>query len=188
MARGAGLGLLILGARALLVRAGVELNLTWPQPNQRLSYLGGPFPILNFMGEILLATLGMTFLLVFVLSLGRRLTGNTALLALLGGACWAVFELGSVPIDWYNVGVSFVVAASLALVLIRFDMLTLLAASLTSDLWGHGYTLLQMFELIGNTPVVLLFALWTLGVAAAVYFGFRPLLQRAGQRAAQLVS
>jgi hypothetical protein len=92
-----------------------------------------------------------------------------------------------VPVDYYNVGVSFVVAAAFALVLLRFDMLTLLAAAVTSDLWSNGYTLLQMFELVGNTPVVLLFALWTLGVAAALYFGYRPLLQRAGQRAAQLV-
>jgi hypothetical protein len=188
VARGAALGLLILGARASLVRAGVATNLTWPQPGQRLSYLGGPFPVLTFVGENLLATLGLTFMLVFVLSLGRRLTAKPVLLTLLGGACWAIFELGTVPIDYYNVGVTFVVAAAFALVLIHFDMLTLLAAALTADLWGNGYTLLSMFELVGNTPVLLLLVAWGIAVAAAIYFGFGPLLQRAGRQAAQLVS
>ena len=187
VARGAALGLLILGLRALLVRAGAAFDWTWPQANARLSFVGAPFPAGTFLGETLLGALGLTFMLGFVLSLARRLTANTLLLMSLGGASWTLFEFGSLPVDFYAAGVTFVVTAAFALVLLRFDLLTLLAAALSADLWASGWTLLQIFELIGNPSVTLFLSLWGAAVAAAIFYGFRSLLQRAGGPAAQLV-
>ena len=109
-------------------------------------------------------------------------------MACLGGASWAVFEFGSLPVDFYSAGVTFVVIAAFALVLLRYDMLTLLAAALSADLWASGWTLLQMSELTGNAPVTMLLVLWGAGLLAAAYFGLRPLLQGTGRPAAEPVS
>jgi hypothetical protein len=183
--RGAALGLTILGLRALLVRVGVAFDITWPQPNLRGSYLSSPLPALTYLGEVLIGSLGLTFMLVFVLSLARRVLSNRLLLACLGGASWALFEFGNLPVDFYAAGVTFVVTTAFAAVLLRYDMLTLLAAAVSADLWASGWTLLQIYELIGNAPVALLLVLWGGGVLAAAYFGLRPLLQREGREAAQ---
>jgi hypothetical protein len=183
-ARGGALGLAILGLQELLQRLGTAFDLTWPLPNPRGPYFSAPLPALVVLAEVVLSSFAVTLFLTFVLSLARRLTPSPLLLTLLGGAAWAATSLGSLPIDGYNVALQFLLGAAYSAVLVGFDVLTLFALTLSSSVWTTGYALLSMFELVGNTPVVLLLGLWSLGTAAALYFGMRQLLQRGVSEAA----
>jgi hypothetical protein len=90
--------------------------------------------------------------------------------------------LQPLPRDWFQIALTLVLVAGFCHVMLVFDLLTLLAAAFTFQLWLHGYAVTRMYELVGNGQFWLVFALWGAMVAWAAIAGFR--LVHVGRRLA----
>jgi hypothetical protein len=122
----------------------------------------------------------------FLLSLARRWTALPWLLAGLGGVILIAGNNFTLPPHWFRLSLLLVTGAAFAGVMLKFDLLTLLAAVLTYDLWDQGYALTLMFQTVGNLQFWLAFAIWAAIFAWAAFAGFRPLWGRMGSRLAEM--
>jgi len=91
------------------------------------------------------------------------------------------FEVAGVQPHHLKLALLFVVYLALVCVFIRFDLLTLLCTIFTYSLWWQNYRLLLLREPIGTTGEWIVFAVWSVVVAAFAAAAFQSPL-RAGYR------
>lgn len=188
--RGIACGLLVLGLHAVLMRAGISTELTWPRLQDHLHEINSPVPGLTLLGWAVVLAASTAFLVGFFLCLARRWTAWAPLPLAFVGLMWVASMSGvqfeSLPRDGFLVLLTFLTAAAFGWVLLAFDLLTLLLAAFTFHLWLRGYALTKMFETVGNWQFWLPFALWAGLFVWALFAAFRPLWNRAGRRLAEM--
>lgn len=187
LARGIACGLVLQGLTSLLLRLGVFAHVTRPPLMQAYGQeLNSFLPFLTCLAIPLAAGLGSAYALVFFLSLARRKTARPLILACLGGLINVAMESVHLPPDWFQMFSTFLVGAALSLVLVGFDMLTVVAAAFTLTLWQTAYPLTQIFETVGNWQYWFPLILWAGIFAWAIFAAFRPTWARLGRRVAEM--
>lgn len=185
LARGIGCGLILLGVCSVLWRLGIWSGLTWPRFGQ-YGELGSPFPSLTSLVHVFESALVPAYMLGLLISLIRRWVAATFLLCVIGGVLWVTQnEFSFLPRDWFLVLPLLMQGIAFCWVLIKFDLLTLLATTLTFFLWWHGYPLAVMQESLQGPERWLSFGVWGAVLAWSAFVGFRPLWARYGRRLAE---
>jgi serine/threonine protein kinase len=187
LVRGISCGLLITGFSSLLVRLGLAAHLTWPELSSDLTMvvMNSYVPPLTFLAFLSMGTVHTAYALGFFLPLVRRWTALPWLLVVLGGVIWVAGSDFTLPLDWFQLCL-LVTGAAFSWVMLKFDLLTLLAALGTYRLWDHGYALTQIFQTVGNLQVWFAFGIWAAVLAWAAFVGFRPLWERLRWRLAEM--
>jgi hypothetical protein len=139
---------------------------------------------LSIPADVLIQTLLGTLFLGFVLVLLRRWTSVTPVLVVVAGALYAISTFAAPTTQWFEFAQVFLLWAGLASIAARFDLLTLVVAAFTLDLWSRFFVLTQVLAPVGASAVWVVFAGWGLVLAWAAFAGFRPLWQRLGGRLA----
>ena len=189
LVRGISCGLLITGSYALLLRLGLSAHLMWPEisPEYEL-VLNSVFPLLTFLVFLSMGAVLAVYVFGFFLSLARRWTALPLLLAVLGGVIWVAKDDFTLPANWFHLSLLLVLGVAFSWVMLKFDLLTLLAAVYTYALWNHGYAFIQIFQSVGNLQFWFGFVIWAAVFAWAAFAGFRPLWARLGSRLAEMFS
>ena len=176
LVRGTSCGLLIAGCFALLVRLGISLRLMWPESSPEFELvMNSGFPLLTFLAFLSTGAVIAAYEFGFFLSLARRWTKLPLLLPVIGGAIWIGKDDFTLPTNWFHISLLLVVGVAFSWVMLKFDLLTLLAAIYTFALWNHGYAFIQIFQSVGNLQFWFAFVIWGAVFAWGAFAGFRPL-------------
>lgn len=186
VARGVACGLLLLGLYTVLLWLGTSAGLTWPRLNPLELEMNSFVPPLTTLSLVVLSAMTTAYSMGFFLSLARRWTSSTLLLAALGGALELAFRDFSVPPQWFLLFLLFTLGVAFARILMSFDLLTLLVATFTFHLWQHSYILIKMFAALDNWGFWLPFVLWAALFTWGAFTAFRPVWDRAGRRVAEI--
>ena len=187
LVRGISCGLLITGFSSLLLRLALSAHLTWPELSSDYNIVINSFiPTLTFPAILSMGPVLTAYAFGFFLSLARRWTALPLLLAVLGGVIWVAGSDFTLPPNWFRLSLLLVTGAAFAWVMLKFDLLAVLAAMCTSALWNQGYVLTQIFQTVGNLQVWFAFVIWAAVFAWAAFVGFRPLWERLGWRLAEM--
>jgi hypothetical protein len=185
LVRGGASGLLLLGINAGLLWLGMRSGWSWPRiPQRGEAQMLSAILSLSIPADVLIQTLFGTLFLGFVLVMLRRWTAVTPVLVVVAGALYAVSTFAAPTTQWFELAQVFVLWASLAYIAARFDLLTLVVAVFTLDLWSRFFVLTQVLAPVGAGAVWVVFAGWAIVLAWAAFVGFRPLWQRLGGRLA----
>jgi hypothetical protein len=190
--RGTLLGLVLLGTDGFLAWVGTSyLGMSLDSLTQAGALAGAfidPLPemsmILNVLVEVMVLAGGMAFLTSFL----ARLTHRPWLAMVLASALLAASGMaqGVGEVQPYHMRVLLVLleCVFLAWIFVRFDLLTLLCAALTSVFCAQNYRFLVMFEPTGSLEQWVAFAVFGLFVLAAASVAFQSSLRAAYQRLA----
>jgi predicted Ser/Thr protein kinase len=187
LVRGISCGLLITGFSSLLLRLGLSAHLTWPELWSGYDLVINSFvATLTFLAILSTGAVALAYTFGFFLSLARRWTALPLLLAVVGGVIEVALSDFTLPPNWFRLSLPLVTGVAFAWVMLKFDLLTLLAAMYTSALWDQGYALTQIYQTVGNLQVWFAFVIWAAVFAWAAFVGFRPLWERLGWRLAEM--
>jgi predicted Ser/Thr protein kinase len=198
--RGSCAGLLLLGVNAGLVAWVLSAGHAWLAPNTHLIWavlwLRQPAASLHTIPLALFAALFLGSALALLAAplrrwLHRPWRGILAAVAIvafvLGGvADQPMFHM--VPVQPEAVGI-LVVAVQLlllGLLLLRFDILTVMVAVFTFEFWWQNYTLMTYFAKVGATEQWIAFSVWGLLVLGAAAVVWQRQLKTAYKRIAEL--
>lgn len=187
--RGFAYGLFVLGLFSGLLRLGLFTRLLSRPPLHNYIYeMNSQLPFLTLLYFVLNEAAATALLIPLLLALIRRQTSSTAALLVAGG----LLEVLTEPLSHHSlhslafqVLTQFAIGIAFAWLLVKFDLLTLLAATFTYALWLRGYPTIPMFETVGNAQFWLPFLLWAAILGWGVFAGFRPSWQRLGGRLAR---
>ncbi|MGA2674970.1 MAG: serine/threonine-protein kinase [Terracidiphilus sp.] len=165
VARGAACGALLLGLYSSLTALAIRWHLGWPLLDDYFRDMNATIPSITLLGEALGNAAITTYALGLVLLLLYRWIKSRPLLALLGTGLWVAsmnrLTLAPLPAgNLFQLGLTFVLVLGLCFVMLSFDVLTLLTAVFTFQLWFHGYPLTQMYSLVGSGQLWLVIVLW----------------------------
>jgi predicted Ser/Thr protein kinase len=185
LVRGISCGLLITGCSTLFWRLGISAHLARPELWDYSQFIESPFPLIAILGMTLMGAVFDAYLAASVLSIARRWISLPLLLAVVGGVVVGLPHGYKVPPNWFLVSLPFAIGAAACWILLKFDLLTAVAAIFTYKLWD-SYALIQTFQTLGNWQFWLPFAIWGAVLAWAVFAGFRPMWDRTGRRLAEM--
>jgi hypothetical protein len=187
LARGIACGLILLGLNSLLQRLGVFAHVAQPHLTQYyVQGLSSRLPFLTSLGTPLAEALGAAYTFAFFLSLARRKTARPLILVCIGGLVSVAMEQIYLPLDWFQIFLTFFAGAALSLVLVGFDLLTVVAAAFTGAVWSVAYPLGQVFESVGNWQYWFPLILWAGILVWAIFAGFWPTWHSLGRRVAEV--
>jgi hypothetical protein len=184
VARGSVCGLMLLGARALILSGAIATGLVSAEPKLSLP-LASRVPMVSLLAISGLIALSMIYGMASTVSLAKRWSSSVVLFAFIGGAT-GVANASFSP-DWIRLAVAFGLGVGFCWVLLAHDMLTALYAAFTFVLWSVGHPLLRMHENVGNGQYWLAFVLWALLFACSLLSALRPLWSRLRDRTVEVL-